>query len=70
MKESEMFRANKILEANKKRIEKVGEIKTNTTKLEKIIQQLEELNDNERAILVEILHDKYRLTYKEEEASK
>lgn len=38
------------------------------TKLKNVIQQMEELNDNERAILVEILHNKYHLTYKEEEA--
>ena len=38
-------------------------MKISNTKLEKIIQQLEKLSDNERAILVEILHNEYHLTY-------
>lgn len=60
MKESEMFRANKILEENKR---KLAAKKENVAK---VLEILKKLDDNERAIVVEVLHDNYKLTYIED----
>ena len=54
MKESEMFQANSILKTNQKRFYK---------KASKVLELLKDLDDNEGAIIVEVLHDKYGLTY-------